>query len=261
MLNRISALVLRYLYVYRRSWLRATEIIFWPIVDLLVWGFVTSYLQQLTVPRAVTFMIGGMIFWDILFRAQQSIAVSILQDMWVGNILNVFIAPVRTAELLSATCIIGILRSGITAIIIGALAWAFYSFNILELGFALAPLVANLLLFGWVVGIFTTALILRYGEAVESVAWAIPFLLQPFCAAFYPVASLPQGLRYVAYCLPCTYSFEGMRALLQQGRFDVGLFLAGLGLNVIFLVLTSMFLMRMLRIIRERGYLTRSGRG
>jgi hypothetical protein len=35
---RVAALVLRYVYLYRRSLARSMEIFFWPVMDLLVWG-------------------------------------------------------------------------------------------------------------------------------------------------------------------------------------------------------------------------------
>ena len=260
MWNRIWALVMRYLFTYRRSWLRLVEVIFWPAVDLLIWGYVTVYLDQLNLSGAVTFLLGGVILWDVLFRAQQALALSILQEMWVGNLLNIFVAPLRTFEIVAAAALMGVLRAGVTVVTIGLLAWVLYAFNLLLLGLALIPFLAMLILFGWAIGILVTALIIRYGEAVETLAWAIPFLLQPFCAVFYPVTVFPEWLQVAAHFIPCTWVFEAMRGILANGPFSWSSLGISFLLNLVYLALASLFLMYVLKVARAEGYLTRTVR-
>ena len=89
---RVSALVMRYLYLYRRSLARAGEVFFWPVMDLVLWGFLTAYMERFAAPRAVVFLIGAMIFWDVLYRSQQAITLSLAEEIWVRNILNIFLA-------------------------------------------------------------------------------------------------------------------------------------------------------------------------
>jgi ABC-2 type transport system permease protein len=106
----ISALVLRYLFLYTRTPMRLIELIFWPLVDLMVWGNLTLFLKDNTSESFggfLMFLIGGMILWDVLFRAQQGVAISFLEDVWTRNLLNVFVAPVRTTEYVAATFSIG----------------------------------------------------------------------------------------------------------------------------------------------------------
>ena len=114
MISRIFAMVARYLFIYKRSSIRVAELIFFPLMDLFVWGFVTQYLQQVTQSRGVTFMLGGIILWDIFFRAQQAVGMSVLQEMWVGNTLNLFVSPIRAHELVISTAIVGFIRAVIT---------------------------------------------------------------------------------------------------------------------------------------------------
>jgi ABC-2 type transport system permease protein len=254
--RRIFALVLRYLYLYRRSIPRLGEIFFWPVMDLIVWGFVIAYLEGMVVPGAVLFFLGGVIFWDILYRAQQAITLSITDEIWVRNIINLFIAPIRTSEILAATAMIGVLRALISATVLGALAWALYAFNILTIGIALVPFLALLVLFGWAVGMFTTALILRYGHAAEALVWGVPFLLQPISAVFYPVSVYPWWLRPVALALPSTHIFEGMRAGLA-GEFAYSSLIAAALLNLVWLAAGASFFGWMLDLVRRKGYLAR----
>src|SRR5262245_50242647 len=128
--SRILALLLRYGYLYRRSLARSMELFFWPVMDLLVWGFLSAYLQKVAAPRAVSYLVGALILWDILYRCQQAITLAVTEDIWVKNILNVFIAPVRPAELAIATSIVGVLKAAIPGALLTVLALVLYDFKI-----------------------------------------------------------------------------------------------------------------------------------
>ncbi len=259
-LRTVAALVLRYVFLYTRHPVRFVELLFWPVVDLLVWGFLTVYLQQhgaAGLPGAASFLIGAMILWDVLFRSQQGVAISFLEDVWTRNLLNVFVAPVRTAEYVGATCAVGILRVGVTLVVLGVLAALVYGFRLDALGWALLPFLGNLVLFGWFLGMISTALILRWGQAAESLAWAVPFFIQPLAAVFYPVSVLPSWLQGPAMCLPCTPVFEGMRAVLAGATLPWDLAGRALLLNLVWGVGAALFYAANLRFVREKGLLTK----
>lgn len=257
--SRVLGLLLRYGYLYRRSLARAMELFFWPVMDLLVWGFLSTYLQRVAAPRAVAYLVGALILWDVLYRCQQAITLSVTEDIWVKNILNLFIAPVRPAELLIATCIVGVFKAAIPGVLLTVLALVLYDFHLLALGASLAPFLASLLLFGWAVGIFTAALILRFGQSAEALVWGIPFVLQPFSAVFYPVDVLPGWARAIALALPSTHVFEGMRAVMAGEGLQASTLVAAGALNVAYLVAAALFFAWMLARVREKGYLGKLG--
>ena len=258
--NAVSALVLRYIFLYTRNPVRFVELVFWPLVDLLMWGFLTIYLKKQGAgefPTAITFLIGGMILWDVLFRSQQGVAISFLEDVWTRNLLNVFVAPVRTVEYVAATCLVGVLRLGVTLLVLMIVAALAYGFHLTDLGFALLPFLANLILFGWFLGMISTALIMRWGQAAESLAWAVPFFIQPIAAVFYPVSVLPAWLQPVANALPCTPVFEGMRAVLSGNSIPWINVQTAVGLNVIWGSLAAFFFAANLRHVRKTGLLVK----
>lgn len=258
--HTVSALILRYLFLYTRNPVRLIELIFWPLVDLLVWGFLTTYLQgqgEGDFPTTITFLIGGMILWDVLYRSQQGVAISFLEDVWTRNLLNIFVAPVRTIEYVAATCAVGLLRVGVTFSILGIVAALAYTFHITHLGLALLPFMVNLMLFGWFLGMVSTALIMRWGQAAESLAWAVPFFIQPLAAVFYPVSVLPAWLQPIAMSLPCTPIFEGMRAVLSGGSMPWGLLQSAFILNLIWGLLAAWFFASNLRHVRKTGLLVK----
>lgn len=45
-LNRVSAMVRRYWYLLRSSWPRILDLIYWPTVQMLMWGFLQLYISQ-----------------------------------------------------------------------------------------------------------------------------------------------------------------------------------------------------------------------
>lgn len=259
--RRIAGMSLRYGYLYKRSLPRLFEIVFWPVMDLLVWGFLTAYLLQTTTeaPAFVTFLIGAMIFWDIMYRSQQGVTLPFLEDMWGRSILNVFISPVRPAELLAATVVVALAKIAVTTLFLSVLAYAFYSFDILSIGLYLIPFFANLLITGWAVGLVTTALIIRWGQAAEALAWGVPFLLQPFSAVFYPVAVLPGWLQPVARSLPTTHVFEGMREVVQTGSLSWFHLVWAFALNIVWVAAAAWFFQWMLANARQRGLLAKLG--
>lgn len=262
---RVRGLCARYFYIYTRSGFRVLDIVFWPVMDLVVWGFVAKYFMRLdtgatasaTAGGAITFLIGAIIFFNILYRAQQSISVSFLEDLWSRNLLNIFVAPITVAEFVAATYVVGIAQIAVVSTLMSVLAYFLYTFNILNLSFALIPLFLNLLVMGWSLGMMTTALVFRFGHQAEALAWAVPFLIQPVSAVFYPVSVLPNWLQPVAYMVPATYVFEGMRHVLAgQGEISRFLLIAS-ALNVFYFVLVSFFFGGMLNNARERGALAK----
>lgn len=258
--SSVHALVLRYLYLYTRTPIRLIELVFWPLVNLLVWGYLTVFLQQHTgdgFPYAITFLIGAVILWDIVFRAQQGVAIFFLEDVWSRNLLNVFAGPVSNFDYLAATYAIGLLRACVTSTLLAVLSLVLYSFNIFELSWALLPFVLNLLVFGWALGMISTALIVRWGPAAETLAWAVPFFIQPFAAVYYPISALPEVLQWVARSLPCSYVFEGMRTALSDGRVDWGSLGFATGLNFVYLAAAGLLFARVMNLARERALLTK----
>jgi ABC-2 type transport system permease protein len=260
--QRVGVMVLRYVFIYRRSPIRLIEVLFWPTMSLLVWGFITTFIQRSAegdLTRFITFLIGAMICWDILFRAQQGVALSFLEDIWARNLLNIFCAPVRLSEYVLATFLFGLLRVGVTLMFLTSLAWMLYHFNFFALGFALIPFAANLLMLGLTIGIIAIALVLRYGHGAEPFAWALPFLLQPFSAVFYPVSVLPKAMQQVAWAIPCTYVFEGMRTVIRSGTIPWDNLAWAIGLNIIYLAAAMWLLIHIVNIARDRGLLGKWG--
>ena len=259
--RRVGAMVLRYWYLLRSSWVRLVDLVYWPAVQMLMWGFLQLYIGQNAsfFARASGIFIGAVMLWDILFRGQIGFSVSFLEEMYARNLGNLMMSPLRTSELITALMIMSIVRLAIGLVPVSLLAIAFFGFNLYALGLALAAFFANLIVTSWSVGIFVSGLVLRNGLGAESFAWSLMFLLLPLACVYYPVAVLPPFLQVMAWMLPPTYVFEGMRALLIDHVFRSDLMLQALALNAVFMAAAVIAFLRLLDSARKHGSLLQMG--
>jgi ABC-2 type transport system permease protein len=209
--------------------------------------------------RAGGTFIGAVLLWDILFRGQLGFSISFMEEMWARNIGNLMMSPLRPFEFISALMVMSIVRLSVGAIPVTILAIVFFGFNLYGLGFALVAFFINLMLTGWAVGIFVSGLVLRNGLGAENLAWSIMFLFMPLACVYYPVTTLPVWLQPVAWALPPTYVFEGMRALLIQKAFRPDLMLDALALNAVFFAGGLFAFLKLLQSARRHGVLMQTG--
>jgi ABC-2 type transport system permease protein len=259
--SRIAAMVRRYWYLLRSSWPRLLDLIYWPAVQMLMWGFLQLYVAENAgfFARAGGVFIGAVLLWDILFRGQLGFSISFLEEMWSRNLANIMMSPLRPVEFIAALMIMSVVRLSIGMIPVSLLAIAFFGFNLWGLGLALAAFFANLIFTSWAIGIFVAGLLLRNGLGAESMAWTIMFLFLPLTCVYYPVDVLPGFLQVVAWALPPTYVFEGMRALVIDHVFRADLMVQSLAFNVVLFAAASLAFLKLLQSAREQGSLLQTG--
>ncbi|HEY9712159.1 MAG TPA: ABC transporter permease [Chroococcales cyanobacterium] len=257
----VRALILKYAYICSRNTFRALDVFFWPLMDLLLWGFLTVYMLDVShsPPTMVTFLIAAIILWNVLWRAQQVISTSFLDDVWSRNLLNIFCAPIRTREYVGAAFIMGLAQSLLVTVLLSVLAMLFYKFSLLALGVSLGVLFANLVLMGWSIGLLTTSFVLRWGPPAEALAWAVPVLLQPISAVFYPVKVLPVWMQALAWCTPSAHVFEGMREILSTGHVDANRIWCAFLLNIALMAFSAYVFHSFLESARVKGFLAKYG--
>ncbi|MDH7513188.1 MAG: ABC transporter permease [Clostridiales bacterium] len=260
-LHRIIALFMRHIYLYRRSLPRLMEIFYWPFLDLLLWGFISLYLVRYreNLPNFVAFLLGALILWDILFRSQQGISVSFLEDIWARNFLNIFASPLKPLEYVVSLMLVSSVKIIIAGTIMSLLAWLLYSFNIFLLGISLLPFILSLVILGWAIGIITISLILRFGQQAEVLAWGLALLFQPVSAVFYPVSVLPPALQAIARFIPASYVFEGMRGIIHTGSFPHHELIQSFALDTAYIGVAFLFFCLVMKTVKKRGLLAKIG--
>jgi ABC-2 type transport system permease protein len=253
-------MLLRHYYLFRGSWTRIFDLMYWPVLQMVIWGFITVFLNQHSnwFAQAAGVLIGAVLLWDVLVRAQFGFTLSLLEEMWSRNLANLFVAPLRPYEFGLSLMAMGVIRSAIGVVPAALLAIPLFHYSIFEMGLPLLAFWSMLIMLGWSIGLGIAALLFRFGLAAESYAWASIFLIQPVSGVWYPVDVLPAWLQPVAWALPTTHVFEGMRAVLIEGAFRWDLFASAFALNVVYLALGfGAFLYAFAR-ARQRGQLLQS---
>ena len=260
-LNRVGAMILRYWYLLLSSWPRLLELLYWPALQVITWGFLQTYIAQNAnyFVRAGGTLIGAVILWDILFRGQLGFSISFLEEMWARNLGNLMMSPLRPIEFLLALMAMSLIRLAIGVFPMTMLALFLFHFNVYSLGLPLIAFFCNLIFTSWSVGVFVSGLVLRNGLGAESIVWTLMFALLPLACVYYPVRVLPHWLQYVAWSLPPTYVFEGMRALLMEHVFRTDLMVSALAINVVLLVASFSAFLALLRSARRQGSLLAGG--
>jgi ABC-2 type transport system permease protein len=199
--HRIQAMVLRYWYLLMSSWPRLLELIYWPALQIITWGFLQNYISQNDgfFARAGGTLIGAVILWDILFRGQLGFSISFLEEMWARILGNLMMSPLKPIEFLISLMIMSLIRLAIGVIPMTLLALFFFDFNFFAIGLPLIAFFCNLIFTSWSVGIFVSGLVLRNGLGAESIVWTLMFGLMPLACIYYPVAVLPTWLQYIAW--------------------------------------------------------------
>ena len=258
---RIGAMLLRYLYLLRSSWPRALELLYWPAIQMVLWGFTSQFLMTNSsyVARAGGVLLAAVMLWDVMFRGQLGVSVSFLEELWSRNLGHLFVSPLRPYEWVLALLAMSLVRVIIGVLPAALLAIPLYHYSIFSLGLPLIAFFVLLLVMGWGLGLVIGALLLRHGLGAESMAWLAVFLLAPASAVYYPVSVLPVWLQYVAWALPSAHVFEGMRAVMFQGIFRLDHFLAALALDVIYIVFGGIIFLYAFRQARYRGALLQTG--
>jgi ABC-2 type transport system permease protein len=259
--HRIGAMILRYWYILQSSWPRMLELVYWPMLQIITWGFLQTYITSNAgfFARAGGTLIGAVILWDILFRGQLGFSISFLEEMWARNLGNLLMSPLTPLEFLLSLMTMSLIRLAIGVIPMTLIAIIFFHFNIYGLGLPLIAFFCNLIFTSWAVGIFVSGLVLRNGLGAEGIVWTLMFALMPLTCVYYPVSVLPHWLQYVAWTLPPTYVFEGMRAVLTDQVFRTDLMLSALAINAVLLLASFGAFLALLRSARRVGSLLSGG--
>ncbi len=254
---RTGAMVLRYVYILRGSWPRIVELAYWPLMQMVMWGFISKFLATNSswVAQGAGVLIGAVLLWDVLFRGQLGFSVSFLEEMWSRNLANLFVTPLRPYEFVLSLIVMSVIRTLIGVLPAALLAILFYHYSVFDLGLPLVAFFFLLMMLGWAVGLVITAVILRFGLGAESLAWIAMFAIAPMSGVFYPVAVLPEWLQAVSWALPSAYVFEGMRAVIFEGSMRPADLVTALLLNIVYIAAAGAFFLYTFHVARRDGLL------
>lgn len=252
---RIWAVTLRYLHQSIRDLLMIADFVFWPLIDIVLWGMSSLWFEKagVQIPHIVIITVSALVLWQIVYQANMDITNNLIDEFWSQNLVNMFGSPLTVNEWISAVMLLGTLRILLLVTFGSFIAWILYAFNIFTLGWVLIPFVVSLLLTGWCLGFCTAAFIMYGGMRVHWATWAMGAAMSPFIAIYYPIETLPSWCQAIGSILPPTYVFEGMRGVIIKGIVPWNNLGISLLLNAIYLTLSVLFFKYMFEKSRARG--------
>jgi ABC-2 type transport system permease protein len=257
--RRATAVTLRHFALMRGSPSRVLPLFAWVAVDMVLWGFITRYLNAVAGARFdfVPVLLGAVLLWDFFTRVMQGVTMAFLEDVWSRNFLNVFATPLTVAEYVCGLVLSSMATSAVGLAAMIALAAAAFGLSVLGYGALLVPALLILFLFGIAFGILATALVLRFGPASEWFVWPIPALLSPFAGVFYPLSTLPAWMRAVGRLLPPSYVFEATRGVVSGDAISATGLLVGGALAAGYVLLAGWVFARVFRHAVRTGLIAR----
>ena len=257
--RRVWAVARRQFYVMRRALPRWFDLSVWPLLDVIVWGALGAFVaQENEASQAATpYLLAGIVLFHVLFQTQVAVSTGFMEETWTRNLLNVMTTPVREVEYALGLAIYGLakLALGMTTVVLAA--WGFFGFDTSEVGWALVPICVILMLSGWALSQVAIGLLLRFGPSAEIMTWGLLFLMMALSGVFNPVETIPGPLQPLAEILPTSRAFEATRTVLAGEAVPWGDLAVGLVGAVVAAGLSVVFVVRMLRVFRARGYVTR----
>lgn len=253
--HRIYAIILRHYYLLLKSYEHLMNLFYWVSLDLLLWGITSSYFQQFTDDsRNIVFMItSGVVFWNVTQRTQLEMNISVLEELWNKNLINLFVTPLKVKEYAIALMLMGLSKAAISLTFGSIVAFILYKTNILNYSFHIIAFIGLLMLSGIWVGYFITSLLIRFGTRAEMLAWSLIWVLTPFSAVYYPLETLPSWAQTVSRFIPTSYVFEQARNLLFNGEVDYKKLGISLLLSCIYIPIGLIFFQYNFKKVLEKG--------
>ncbi len=239
------AFALRHLYPLKRDFDIMSDMLYWPMIDIVLWGVTSQWLSgQSGVSNAAVTILSGLILWNVIWRSQSEVSRNLIEEIWNNNLVNLFSTPLTLREWVMGVIGLSILKMAFTVSAITLAILLLYKINIFMLGWWLVPFFILCVMTGWWVGFISAGIVIRHGPKVQTVVWTLPGILIPFSVVFFPLALLPSILRPVSQLIPTTYVFESMRMLIAQGTLPVHYLLISAGLNTLYLILSIIWFVR-----------------
>lgn len=242
-IHRIYAIYLRYFFLFRKSVEKISEVFYWTLIDVLLWGLTAKYFESDPQSNVLKLILSGIIFWGFVQRSQFEVNINILEELWNKNLINLFVSPITFWEWISGILSISVFKVFLNFLAGTIIILLVYRINIFDFGLYIIPFAFLLTLSGWIVSFFIGALLLTYGTKIQSFGWSIIFLFAPFSGIYYPIETLPIWAQTLSKFIPMSYIFDGIRKVVETNNFDIRNIVMCVLISFVYLVI-GMYLLR-----------------
>ena len=237
--NKMYGLFLRHFYLIKGSFPRILDLIYWPTIQIILWGFISKFFSLYSdyYSNTLGVILTCAILYDILFRSSISFNMLFLEEIWSRNFTNLFIAPLKLKEIIISLICTALIRTLIGLVPAIILTSPLFGVSILKLGLPLFMLFFSLYIFGITLGLLVSSGLMRYGPSFENIAWSSLFLLAPLGCIYYPIEILPNFFQLIAKGLPLVYIFDEARNILLNGTLNYENIYKAYSLNLLYMTI------------------------
>jgi ABC-2 type transport system permease protein len=243
--KHVQALALRHLYPLKRDFDLLSDMVYWPLVDTILWGVTSQWISDASgIAEVAIGILMGLVLWNVIWRSQSEVSRNLMDEVWNNNLVNIFATALTVKEWVVSVLLLSFLKMAITMSILLPAVYLLYSINVFALGWWVLVFFVGATLTGWWIGFLSAGIVLRYGPRMQTVIWTLPGILLPFSAVFFPLDRLPEFLQPIARLVPSTYLFETMRAIVAGAGANPQYLVISFGLNLFFLGLAVWYFVR-----------------
>lgn len=254
--SRVWTVTVRHIQHVMSDFSRFTTLFYWPLIDILLWGYSGVYVQGMQSNEnshvASTLLIGAVL-WQILVRANFDVSISLLEELWSHNIINLFSTPLTLLEWIMAIVILTCIMVFIVAVFLTGVVWFLYKVSLFALGWTLLPALFALSFSGMAIGFFAAVCIITWGARMDAIVFMLGMAFAPFSGVYYTIDVLPQWAQVVSKCMPMLYAFDAMRVVINTGTIPTQLLVTSLGLSIAYFIGTLLFFVIAFEKSREKG--------
>jgi ABC-2 type transport system permease protein len=236
---RVKAVALRHIYPLRRDFDLLSDMVYWPMIDTLLWGITGRWLADASGESSILLSIlMALLMWNAIWRSQAEVSRNLIDEIWNNNLVNLFTTPLALKEWLVSIGLLSFLKAAVTLVLVTIVIWLMHSISIFFFGWWLVMFLAAMIMTGWWVGFISSGIVMRYGPKMQTVVWTLPGMLLPFSAVFFPLERFPEILQVISLAIPTTYVFEAMRSIAAGGTVHWDQLVLSFGLNALYLILS-----------------------
>lgn len=236
-LSATWAVVVRYVRAWRRDPNLLLAGFYWPLLDILTWGFLGSWIQQ-SQPTQFhnyeTAALLGVLLWQVVGRGCNIMGFAFCEELWSNNIVNLFSLPLRTAEWIIGVILYYAIMMCITSLFCMFAIFMLYDVSLWYLLSTFLIFVPPLFFSALWLGFTCLQILILLGKRGIELGFVAGWFLTPFSGAFYPIEVLPRWGQMISSFLPMSYVLQGMRRYVMHQQDPTLYLIKGYTLSILY---------------------------
>jgi ABC-2 type transport system permease protein len=237
----IGALVIRYARMYRRDPNLLLAVFYWPLLDIITWGFLGSWIAQSNATQLHNYesvALLGILLWQIIGRGCNVLCFAFNEELWSNNVINLFSLPLRITEWMCGAILFSVISMAATTMMCMLFICALYDISCSYLAHTFFIFMPPLFFSALWLGFSSMHLIIGLGKRGTELAFVLIWFLMPFSGAYYPIEVLPVWAQKVSALLPMSYVFQAMRGYVAHDVDPTPYLAKGLLLSILYAACT-----------------------